>query len=272
MLKHYSPRRIRLIRFLNITMKYFFYCIAIATFCCKVSVSAEHKLTVAVFLEPPYLTLLDDQLVGEHVDIVNLLANTIKFQPAFIECPPVRCLAMIKQGKADMMIGLSKSLAREKDMIFLKPAYHIQKQPLHFYTSKDKDIRINSYNDLENLVIGTLRGAMYFSYFDNDNTLQKIEVTSRKQLVSMLLKGRIDTFLEREETVVPLLTASQYQHKINVEKYQYNKPINSYIVISKQSKVKNYAEQLSQALAEAMADGTMSEIRKKNAVNHVPRP
>jgi polar amino acid transport system substrate-binding protein len=80
----------------------------------------------------------------------------------------------------------------------------------------------------------------------------------------MLLKGRIDTFLEREETVIPLLTASQYQHKVNVEKYQYNKPINSYIVISKQSKVKNYAEQLSQALAEAMADGTIQKIREKS--------
>jgi ABC-type amino acid transport substrate-binding protein len=253
-------------------MKYFFYCFVIATFCCKASISAEHKLIVAVFLEPPYLTLLDDQLVGEHVDIINLLASAIKFQPVFIECPPVRCLAMVKQGKADMMIGLSKSLAREKHMIFLKPAYHVQKQPLYFYTSKDTAIRINSYNDLENLVIGTLRGAMYFSYFDNDNTLKKVEVTSRKQLVSMLLKGRIDTFLEREETVIPLLTAAQYQHKINVEKYQYNKPINSYIVISKQSKVKNYTEQLSQALAEAMADGTIDKIRTKSQNKDVTAP
>jgi ABC-type amino acid transport substrate-binding protein len=253
-------------------MKCFFYCIVIISFYCKTSFSAENKLIVAVFLEPPYLTLVNDQLIGEHVDIVNLLASAIKFKPIFIECPPVRCLAMVKQGKADMMIGLSKSLAREKDMIFLKPAYHIQKQPLHFYTSKDKNIRINSYTDLKKLMIGTLRGAMYFSYFDNDNTLKKVQVTSRKQLVSMLLKGRIDTFLEREETVIPLLTASQYQHKINVEKYQYNKPINSYIVISKQSKVKSYAEQLAHALAKAMADGTIDKIRTKSRDEAVTAP
>jgi hypothetical protein len=77
---------------------------------------------------------------------------------------------MVKQGKADMMIGLSKSSARDKSMIFLEPAYHVQKQPLHFYTSKDKNIRINSYTDLKKLMIGNLRGAMYFSYFDDDNT------------------------------------------------------------------------------------------------------
>jgi polar amino acid transport system substrate-binding protein len=80
----------------------------------------------------------------------------------------------------------------------------------------------------------------------------------------MLLKGRIDTFLEREETVIPLLTASQYQNKINVEKYQYDKPINSYIVISKRSQVKSYAAQLSKALAKTMADGTLEKIRAKS--------
>jgi ABC-type amino acid transport substrate-binding protein len=245
-------------------MKYFFYYIVSAIFFSNASLSAEHKLRVAVFLEPPYLTLSDNKLIGEHVEIVNLLASAIKFQPVFIQCPPVRCLAMVKQGKADMMIGLSKSLAREKDMVFLNPPYHVQHQPLHFYTLKDKNIRINSYTDLENLMIGTLRGAMYFSSFDNDNTLKKVEVTSRKQLVSMLLKGRIDTFLEREETVIPLLTASQYQNKINVEKYQYDKPINSYIVISKRSQVKSYAAQLSKALAKTMADGTLEKIRAKS--------
>ena len=109
---------------------------------------------------------------------------------------------------------------------------------------------------------------MYFPLFDENQVIKKIELTSRKQIVNMLLKGRIDTFLEREESVLPLLSATVYQNKFTMADYQYNKPINSYIAISKKSKIKRYANELSQVLAKAIADGTIKRIRLANRERH----
>ncbi|MFQ3311411.1 MAG: polar amino acid transport system substrate-binding protein, partial [Colwellia sp.] len=93
-----------------------------------------------------------------------------------------------------------------------------------------------------------------------------------KQLVSMLLKGRIDTFLEREESVLPLLSTAEYQNKLTIADYQYNKTINSYIAISKHSKAKRFANKLSQVLAKSLSDGTIEKIRVENREKYQGKP
>jgi len=245
-------------------MKLLCYCFFIITAFFNFSFAEANELKVAVFLEPPYVDLVDNKLVGENIEILNLLAKSINLKPIFIRCPPVRCLTMIKQGYADIMLGLSKSPSREKDLIFINPPYFIQEQPLLFFTLKEKQLALKDFSDLTPLLVGTLRGAAYFPLFDNNTTIKKIELTSRQQLVNMLLKGRIDTFLEREETVLPLLSAENYQDKITIADFQYDKAINSYIVLSRHSKVKRYAAKLSQVLAKAITDGTIEKIRKAN--------
>lgn len=245
-------------------MKFICYFFLIITILFNAALAENGKLNVAVYLEPPFADLVANKLVGENIDIINLLAKSIGLKPDFILCPFVRCLAMLKTGQVDMLLGLSKSLDREKDLIFLNPPHSIQQQPLRFFTLKEKKLTIKHFSDLNALLVGTLRGAAYFPLFDENQVIEKVELTSRKQLVNMLLKGRIDTFLEREETVLPLLSTAEYQNKFSIANYQYNKPINSYIAISRQSKIKHYANELSQFLAEAIADGTIERIRIEN--------
>ncbi|KGJ92281.1 substrate-binding periplasmic protein [Colwellia psychrerythraea] len=250
-------------------MNYFLYSFLI-TLLFNSAFATTQKLNVAVFLEPPYVDLVANKLVGENIDIINLLSSAINLKPVFIQCPPVRCLTMVRQGQADMILGLSKSSAREKYFIFLQPPYLLQHQPLRFFTLKEKNLSINSFSDLRPLLVGTLRGAMYFPLFDKSQTIRKVELTSRKQMVKMLLKGRIDTFLEREETVLPLLSA-EYQNKFSMADYQYNKPINSYIAISRQSQIKRFAGELSQVLATAITDGSIEKIRMENHAKYLKK-
>lgn len=84
----------------------------------------------------------------------------------------------------------------------------------------------------------------------------------------MLLKGRIDTLLEREETVLPLLSLAEYQNKFVMADYQYNKPMNSYITISKQSAIKRFTNILSQVLAKAILNGTIERISMANRARY----
>ncbi|PKI13517.1 substrate-binding periplasmic protein [Colwellia sp. 12G3] len=132
------------------------------------------KLNVAVFLEPPYIDLVENKLVGENIDIIHLLVDSIGLKPVFIQCPFVRCLAMIKSGQVDMLLGLSKSIDREKDLIFLNPPHSIQQKPLRFFTLKEKNLTIQHFSDLNLLLVGTLRGAAYFPLFDESKTITKV--------------------------------------------------------------------------------------------------
>lgn len=253
-------------------MKYYCYSFFIITILFNSAYATSGKLNVAVFLEPPYVDIVSNQLVGENIDIIHLLAKSIGLKPVFIQCPPVRCLTMVKQGQADMILGLSKSAPREQHFIFLNPPYLLQHQPLRFFTLKADNLIIENFSDLNPLLVGTLRGAIYFPLFDENQAIKKVELTSRKQMVNMLLKGRIDTFLEREETVLPLLSTAEYQNKFSMANYQYNKPMNSYIAISRQSKIKHYANELSQVLSKAISDGTIEKIRIKNRNKYLENP
>lgn len=245
-------------------MKYYFYCCFIISVLFKPAFATTNELKVAVFIEPPYVDLVANQLVGENIDIIKLLAHSIGLKPVLMRCPFVRCLAMIKNGKADMILGLGKSSAREKDLIFLSTPHSVQQEPLRFFTLKEKNITIKNLSSLESLLVGTLRGAVYFPLFDENKNINKIELTSREQMVNMLLRGRIDTFLEREETVLPLLSTAEYQKKVMIADFTYNKTINSYVALSKHSKAKQYAEALSKVLAKAVSDGTIEKISIAN--------
>lgn len=248
-------------------MKYLCYSSLIILIFCNSALASNNELRVAIFLEPPFVDLVDGKLVGENMDIIHLLAKKSNLLPIYLRCPPVRCLTMVKNGQADMMMGVSKVPSREEDLIFIEPPYLFQQQPLRFFTRKNKKLSINSFDDLEELLIGTLRGAVYFPQFDNNQTIKKIELTSRIQLVNMLLKGRIDTFLEREESVLPLLPEKDYQDKISIADYQYNMPIKSYIVLSKHSHIKAHAEKIAQVLTKIIEDGTIKSIIKNNRDN-----
>jgi ABC-type amino acid transport substrate-binding protein len=227
----------------------------------SLALTNKDELKVATFIDPPFADLVDNKLVGEHIEIVRLLATSVGLQPVFIRCPFARCLTMVKRGQADMIIGLRKHPEREKELIFLNPPYMIQHYPLRFFVLSSNEILINSFDDLKKLTIGTLRGGSYFELFDKSKSITKVELKSREQLVHMLLKGRIDTFIEREESILPFLPIEEYQKKFTLANYQYDKAVNAYIAISKKSDIKFYKKRLSEQLQKLVTDGTIKNIR-----------
>jgi len=245
-------------------MKYLPYILFL--FSCSISIASaqDEELKIATFIEPPFVDLVNDTFVGQNIEIAKLLSKSINLTPIFLRCPVARCLSMVKQGKADMIMGLKKLPEREKDLIFLNPPYLVQHYPLRFFTLASRKIVINNLNDLEGLSVGTLRGGSYYESFDNSKSIIKVELTSRDQLVHMLLRGRIDTFIEREQSILPLLPQEDYQLKFSLANYQYDKAVNSYIAISKHSSIKVHSKDLSQQLQKLVTNGTIKNIRTKS--------
>ena len=220
-------------------------------------------ITVAMYIEPPFSNIVDGKFVGENIDIANALAEKLSREVRFIYCPPARCFAFLQNGQADMMIAIRKTEIREQFLNYLEPPIKIQHLPLQFYIRAESKIELNRYQDLQPLKVGVLRGASYFDKFDHDTQLTKIPLTNYQQLVDMLLKGRIDTFLEREETITPWVDQKIYKTKIKLAKFSYDETVGSYIVVSKRSPLRNEIAHLSKALKAISDNGEIQTILNK---------
>jgi polar amino acid transport system substrate-binding protein len=221
------------------------------------------ELRIATYIEEPFSYIKNNELVGEHIEIAKLLAKSVHLEPLFIHCPFARCLAMVKHGQADMIFGLRKLPEREIYLTFLTPPYMIQHYPIRFFTLKSAKHTITKFNDLKNLTVGVLRGATYFDQFDKSMEIKKVALTTREQLIKMLFRGRIDTFLEREETIKPLVSTKGYKEKLALADYMYDRASATYIAISKHSKITSYAKQLTNNLTKFVNNGIIQKLMKQ---------
>lgn len=230
------------------------------------SAFAENKasLIVATYIEPPYSYYVDDELTGIHVKIITLLTEKLNKQVQFVQCPFARCLSFLENGQADVIIGIRKTTERLQYLTYLDQPISTQTFPLQFYIRQDSDLNIANYSDLAKLRIGTLRAATYFDRFDRDQSLNKVEVVNYNQLIQMLLKDRIDTFLEREESVKPWIDHVDYKQKIKLADYLYNKSVDGYIAFSKKSTFINEIEQFSLMQNQLIKNGDIQAIRDNN--------
>lgn len=223
---------------------------------------AEQRDTIriATYLEPPMIDFVDGKYVGENIDVIRLLIKALNKTPKFLKCPFARCLAMMKYGQADIIVAIRKTTKREKYIGYLERPFEVQHFPLRFYLLKNNKMEINRAEDLNNISIGVLRGVTYYDEFDDNNDLKKISVTNLSQLIKMLLSNRIDTFIEREESIIPLVDNEVYQQKIKLAQYQYDKSVSSYIGISKKSPLHKDIDIISKKLAHLLDSGAIDSI------------
>ncbi len=226
----------------------------------SISAQSAKAIIVATHIEPPFSDIIDGEFVGENIDIANALAEKLNKNVRFVYCPIARCLSLIRDGKADMIVAVRKTAIREQFLYYLNPPIKIQKQPLRFYIRANSKVTVDKYDDLQPLKIGVLRGASYFDKFDHDTKIVKIPLTTHQQLINMLLKGRIDTFLEREESITPLVEQKVYATSIKLAKYSYDKGVGSYIAISKKSPFVNELSEFSSALSTLQRTGKIKTI------------
>lgn len=225
-----------------------------------VEISPKKNIVIANHIIPPLFYVDNGVYRGSNVEISQLLARRMNKTVEYIECPFVRCLAMIQQGKADMMISINKIADRERYLSYLSQPYQTKITPVRLYLSKDSTLSINHYEDLKNLTIGVLRGGTYFPRFDQDQTLNKFETSSHTQLIEMLLKKRIDAFLGNEITTKSRVDETTYKNEMKTAPYLYNNKSDSYIVISKNSPLHSELDEFSSVLNSLLDDGEIEKV------------
>ena len=221
---------------------------------------AAQEIVVALNHFPPWLIADKDKPEGIDVEIVEALASRLSLTVRYARCPGPRCLAMMRDGVADLITGLFKTPERQEYMDFIEPAYTIS-PPIVFYVKAQGGVRINAYEDLRSLGnIGMTAGTSYFRQFDTDGTLKKFEVVQTSQLLNLLDIGRIDTFLSNESQADYLIITEGFQGKITKAPLQYGMGEYSYLALSKKSPHIANINAFNRTIADMVSTGVIERL------------
>lgn len=223
---------------------------------------AARPLTVAVDNSPPY-SFVDEQ--GNHqglsVTLATWLAGALSTEPEFINCPWARCLQLVEDGEADLLVGISKSPQRARHFYFLEPAFFSGTQHFAFYLV-NKNLRIQRYEDVLPLIVGTLRGSKHYPEFDNDPRIQKAQATDIESLVNMLHKGNVDTIIHLQSTMQPLLPLLDPEKRMRASEFRHTEDTSGYIALSRKSMWFAQRDVLERALQQKLDNGELRELFK----------
>lgn len=209
------------------------------------NILSKEIFIVAINHAPPYRIIKGKNYSGIYIDIVNEVAKETGIQLRFVELPFQRALEEMKTGKVDIMLGPNKSKEREIYMYFFEKYPFPRESKVFYYLNKN--ISIETYDDLYGKRIETLRGAKYFERFDNDTKLIKNQVNDYAHALNKIRIGRSDLVIIPELQGDYLLKENRLQY-FNKSKLKIEGNL-SYIAISKKSKNFNFlVERINQGL------------------------
>lgn len=225
---------------------------------------AQGKLVIAFSELPPWKIIQNNVFKGVYAEIAREIANESGLEPEFKKCPLKRCLRMIKNGSADLIIGIKKTTERLKYIKFLSTPYRSSSSKV-FYIKNNEHRQLLSYSDLYNFEhIGTKNGAKYFEYFDKDIYLNKSTVLSNEQNFAKLLNGRINIFIIDEAQGKFLEDRLKLQGQVKIAPFYYKDNSFRYVGISKHSLSFSKFHLFESAMMNIVNTGRLDKIMDKH--------
>lgn len=185
------------------------------------------ELVFAVRPIPPYMEPSPDGYRGAHIDIMHALAKRLGVKLKLQECPTVRCLQMLEEGKVDVSMGFAREPSREAYLYFVQPPYASPTKTL-FYLRKQETRTLSKLSELGEFKVGLVRGVFYTDALTAIPESQKDYAPDMESNFRKLVAGRIDVVpaginvgtrviekLSLEADVKP----AQLSHVVNTERF-----------------------------------------------------
>lgn len=212
----------------------------------------------------PYEMVRNNQLIGFHVELTQIVAKQLNIELVFESLPWKRALAMVEKGLADAITYVGKNPRRERYIIFT-PGNELSWAIFGLVVLDDRknDIHFlnNSFTSLQGYKIGQLLGYSYGNDFDR-SLLNRSFYNKNDQLIGMLRTKRID---------IAILNKEEYENKnYNEEGIQPRLAVldnligtGNYIGFSKKLKLESLSNEFSQALILFKKTQAFKNLQKK---------
>lgn len=215
---------------------------------------------------PPWRMLQKDgTLSGIEIDILQQLSASLQLNLISKGCGWNRCLKYMEVGESDIMSGLYKTTEREQYMAFIEPPYRISHGTC-FYQNKNSKKIINSYQDLQKIIVGVVKKVSYFDQFDHDYTINKYISIHDINQFRLLERNRIDAVAMNCIGADMYLKDFKGKNSIKRAPYIYKKIQPVYFAISKKSPLLPRKQEFSNALQNMLDKNEVENIMQKYGI------
>jgi polar amino acid transport system substrate-binding protein len=224
---------------------------------------AAQPLVLAFDELMPWKTVDGERHGGAYTEIVRELARRVQLPLRITNCPLKRCVLLLEQGEADIVIGIKDTPERRQFIHFLRTPYRDSSSDKVFYVLKSKGTTLASYADLTTLRIGVKLGAEYFAPFDKDSTLKKDAIRDAETNFRKLQLGRIDAVLVPEDQGEAMVARLHLGAVVEKAPYRIADPSSRSVGIGKHSPYADKLDAFERAMAAMAKDGTLKALIRR---------
>lgn len=210
---------------------------------------------------PPFREIQNSQVAGIDDDLWHDLSQQIGFKVQYIQCPWKRCLDLMRSGELDAMSGLAWRKERAEFIRYVAPSYY--GCSTRFYVRAGEEGRLQRKEQLKELNIGMVRGSAYYPEFDNDSSLQKMQMAQESVLLPLLASGRIDSYIGTDCQADFELANSRWSKQLVKAPFKPGNTTPLYIGFSKKSRWSKQAQSFSEAIRQTLANDFDSKVQQK---------
>jgi len=149
------------------------------------------KVGIGKIHYPPYYFVADGALRGAVIEVAQQIAKQLGHTLIFEQYPWPRIQRYLSQGKIDMVLLYSKTPQREQFAIYTDFPHMYDASYLAIKKGQSIDFD-GDLSKLQRYKFGNIRGYSHGASYDSAANLSKHHANDEKQLIRMLLKGRID--------------------------------------------------------------------------------
>jgi len=227
------------------------------------SASAADKKIIMVTEEWPPFRLNDaaspSGFSGIDIDIVTRLEKELGMSIEVQRHPWARALEMMRRGNADMVTGVAWTAEREVFMHYVPVSYYAVR-PV-FFAQKGKGETIRSYEDLYGKTIGYSLHSAYFEPFNSDEKLDKVGLSTEKQLLQVLALNRLDLIIGTEPNISYDRRRLGVVDETEPTLYRPDKKTELFITLSRKSgAAAEYGDDLERIMRRLVDNGTVGRI------------
>lgn len=199
---------------------------------------------------------------GLHTKYLKNIARHMNMDIEIFPMPFARRVRELRQGNLDIMVGLQREDDNQDEVVYISPSYETLRHT--FFVNKEDLDKLQNFSDLKKLNIGVTRHAKYFEKFNQEPDLIMVPVSTLRQKVELLKKGRINTFVHFQESALPLINKMGLQNDIVLADYQPIEMNSYYVTISQNSPLIAKKHLFEAAVRDAIAEHEFATIRREH--------
>jgi polar amino acid transport system substrate-binding protein len=207
---------------------------------------------------PPYDYLEDGRLVGLDVELVEAIVRKAGAEPRFEPSSWNRVRDRLDRGDIEAAFQFVGNPERFEKYHMIGP---FRFGRTVFATQRGATVRYDSYEDLRQYLIGTVRGFTYGRPFDTDPAIRKDDTAGdTRQLVRMLAADRVNLVIGDQKALAHAVRQEKLQVQLEFLPRAYDE-VARYIAVPRNRPA--VAARMTAAVRQLDGDGTLAAIQRR---------